>query len=421
MRAMTLLLLLGPGVPACHQGPTTADTGTAQRTQLAAPTPGLSAVAFYDVGVHPRAIAVADVNRDGHMDVAVANSGEATVTVLFGDAAGQLRGPVALAAGPEPSDVDAIDLDRDGDIDLVVANHETPLVTVLLNDGRGRFSPAPGSPFDTGARPHVHGLAIGDFDGNGWPDVAVESADTREVRVVLGGERGLAAAIPVAVGTMPYSRLGVGQVSGDDHPEVLVPGHRDHTVRFIESAGGVLREAAWTIRLAAQPWMVVGGDVNGDRRDDIVVVETDGISVWRAGEGGFAPAAGSPFSIQKATEVAVGDLDGDGAADVAVGPWDGDEVTVLVNRVTAERRIRMCEKPHGLAIADLNGDGRGELLATCTSTNKLAVTSLAAHREAAERSAAAGEGLRQQAVPRSAQPQAAAEGNGGGNIARRHR
>jgi hypothetical protein len=310
------------------------------------------------------------------MDVVVANSGDDTVTVLLGDPAGQLRGSVSLAAGREPSDVDTLDLDRDGDVDLVVANHETPRVTVLLNDGGGRFSAAPGSPFDTGARAHVHGLATGDFDGDGWPDVAVESAGTKEVRVLRGGERGLAAAVSVPVGTMPYSRLGVGSVTGDGALDVLVPGHGDHTVRAIESKGGTFYEAAWTIRLTAQPWMVVAGDVNGDRRDDIVVIETDALSVWLASHRGFARAPGSPFSIRGATEAAMGDLDGDGAADVAVGPWDGDEVTVLVEGATAVRRTRMCERPIGLAIADLNGDGRGELLAACTKMNKLAVTTV---------------------------------------------
>jgi hypothetical protein len=352
-------------------------TGAAQASQPARPADRILAVAFYDVGVRPRAIAVADLNSDRRPDVAVANAGDGTVTVWFGDGAGQLRGVASYAAGREPSDIEVLDLDRDSDIDLAIANHETPSITVLFNDGRGHFAPAPGSPFNTGARPHIHGLATGDFDGDGWMDVAVESADTKEVRVLRGGPRGLSAPVSVFVGTMPYFRLGVGRVTGEERPSILVPGHGDNTVRAIGSEGGILRAAAWTIRLAAQPWMVVAGDVNGDGRDDVVVVESDAISVWLASGRGFAQAPTSPFPIRGATEAAIGDLDGDGAADVAVGPWDGDEVTVIVGRVTAARSVRMCERPIGLAIADLNGDGRGELLATCTNINQLAVTTVA--------------------------------------------
>lgn len=359
-----LLLPLLSSVPSCSQASDPPHREAAQALPPPASAARRPAAAFDDVGMRPRAIAVADLNGDAHLDVAVANAGDGTVTVLFGDGAGQLRGSASFAAGPEPSDVDAVDLDREGDADLVVANHETPNVTVLLNDGHGHFAPAPGSPFNTGARPHVHGLATGVFDGDEWPDVAVESADTQEVRILRGGPRGFSTAVAVSVGTTPCSRLGVGDVPRDGRPHILVPGHGDNTVRVIECEDGRLRAAAATIQLSGQPWMVVAGDVNGDGRDDIVVVESDAISIWLASAGGFDQAHGYPFSVRGATEAAVGDVDGDGAADVAVGPWDGPEVTLLSGSGAAAQRIRMCERPIGLAIADLNRDGRGELLAT---------------------------------------------------------
>ncbi|HEU0300874.1 MAG TPA: VCBS repeat-containing protein [Longimicrobium sp.] len=374
-KAVLLLVLVFPGAPACSQQRDHADSASAE-----AHRPAPAGVVFYDVGQRPSAVAAADFTGDGHVDVAVAATGGGAVTLLHGDGTGLLRAGASFAAGREPADVEAADLDRDGDVDLVVANHETSGVTVLLNDGRGRFHPAPGSPFDAGARPHVHGVVAGDFDGDGWVDVAVESADTREVRVLRGGPRGFAAPASVGVGTMPYTRLGAGDVAGDGRPEILVPGHGDSTLRAVEGADGGLRLAVLTIRLAGQPWTVAAGDLDADGRRDLVVVETDAASVWRADGRGFAAAPGSPFAIRGATEAAVGDLDGDRAAEAAIGPWEGDQVTVLAGRSFAPRRVRVCERPIGLAIADLDGDGRGELLAACATTSRLAVVTIAPPR-----------------------------------------
>jgi len=335
----------------------------------------------YDVGAQPRAIATGDLDQDGRLDAVVANSGDATLTVLLG-VAGRLLRPAAspVPAGQEPSDVDAADLDRDGDVDLVVANHETSNITVLINDGHAHFVPAPGSPFNTGARPHVHGIATGDFNGDGWMDVAVESADTKEVRVLRDGPRGLGEVVAISIGTMPYYRLGAADVTGDGHPDVLVPGQGDNTVRVVQREGGSLVLAGWTIRLSDKPWMVVGDDVNGDRRTDIIVVHSNAASVWLAGRDGFSQATGSPFTVSGATEVATGDLDDDGIADVAVGPWHGDEVTVLTGPKLAPRKVRTCERPIGLAIADLDGDHRGELLAACATQNRLVIVTFPSGR-----------------------------------------
>lgn len=221
----------------------------------------------YDVGARPRSIAAADLDRDGRIDLVVANAGDGTLTILRGIGGGRLQplGP-AIRAGEDPSDLDAVDLDRDGDADLVMANHETSMITVLINDGTAKFRPAPGSPIDTGVRPHVHGVATGDFDSDGWIDVAVESADTKEVRLLRGGPNGFGRPTSIVIGTMPYSRVGAADVSGDGVPDVLVPGHGDSTVRFIRRTDRGLALSSDKIDLSSQPWMVLGDDVTRARR-----------------------------------------------------------------------------------------------------------------------------------------------------------
>ena len=327
----------------------------------------------FDVGTHPRQIAVADLNNDSNLDVVVANSGDGTLTILLGSGDERLLGsPLSVDAGQEPSDVDALDIDQDGDFDLVVANHETSHITVLLNDGLAQFEQAAYSPVETGARPHLHGLATADFNGDGWADVAVDSADTRQIRMLHGSSLGFTESSSIEVESAPYYRLGASDVIAGGVTDLLVPGHSDQSVRIIQYESDLYR-IAQTIQLEAQPWMVIGDDVNADGRNDVMVVETDAVSIWLADTEGYTPAQASPYSIQGATEIVTGDINGDHISDIVVGSWDSDEVIVIMGGDFVTRRINLCERPIGLAVVDLDEDGRSELLATCPLENRLLV------------------------------------------------
>jgi hypothetical protein len=90
-------------------------------------------------------MAVGDFNGDGHLDLAVANSGGGNLTILIGNGHGALAFGSSPSAGTTPRSIVVGDFDRDWTLDLAVANSGSNNVTILIGTGSGSFR-APTSP-----------------------------------------------------------------------------------------------------------------------------------------------------------------------------------------------------------------------------------------------------------------------------------
>jgi hypothetical protein len=141
-------------------------------------------------GMDPSSGVVGDFNGDGIPDLAVAGlrSGisDGFVTVLLGTGDGGFRYAAGAAAGYNPQSVAVGDFNGDGIPDLTVANysisHGTPSVSVLLGNGDGSFQPA--MTYDAGT--HPFSVAVGDFNGDGSDDLAVaNNLGSNEVSILL--------------------------------------------------------------------------------------------------------------------------------------------------------------------------------------------------------------------------------------------
>jgi hypothetical protein len=139
----------------------------------------------YDAGPREFAVAAGDFNGDGKTDLAVSNYAEGTVNVLLGRGDGTFEAPVSYPVGIYPGSIAVADFNGDGIPDLVVANNgSTPAngsISLLLGRGDGTFQPA--LSYDAG--PNPSGVVVGDFNGDGAPDLAVPNATTSGTVTVL--------------------------------------------------------------------------------------------------------------------------------------------------------------------------------------------------------------------------------------------
>ena len=151
---------------------------------------GLPDPPLVDLATAPGGIAVADFNRDGRLDLAVALSAASSVVVLPGVGHGSFGEATGHPVGIGPEELATADLDGDGDADLVVANRQNATIGVLLNSGGGAFAPM----VRHEVSPIPVALALADFDGDGRADIAVLNLGDNTISVLRGtGNGGFAA------------------------------------------------------------------------------------------------------------------------------------------------------------------------------------------------------------------------------------
>src|SRR5258708_29911034 len=335
-------------------------------------------------GAPPARLAMADFNGDGKLDVAVANSESRNVTILLGDGKGGLTPAPGspFPAGDHPNDIAVGDVNGDGKPDLAYANHDTHYVTVLLGDGRGGFAPAPKSPFTVNSRHHPHGIALGDFNGDHNLDFVIDDWGNNRVTVVFGDGKGNFASpgVSFAVGQMPYQRVRAADVNKDGFADVITTNFEsgDVTVLLGDGKGGFSQPPGSPFKANRHPFGVAIGDVNGDGKPDLAVVNfsgqgtdpsDDAITILLGnGDGTFKQAPGSPFKSGKLpVGVAVGDTDGDGFSDLASASMGGNNVTLLLGgkdglRPAPGSPFAVGHHPQCLVLNALNPDAKTHIL-----------------------------------------------------------
>lgn len=296
----------------------------------------------YDVSVEPKSVFAADLNRDGRLDLFTANQNGDNITVLLNRGDGTFAPGANYAALRGAHEAAAADVDGDGDVDIAVVGWGGSIVTVLRNDGNGAFGERVN--YSVGAAPHSVQLA--DFNRDGRPDLATADRGSSIVSVLLNTGNGtFGSAVSYRVGTGPHS-IRTGDLNGDGNLDLVTANDFSDNVSVLLGNGAGGFAAAVNYATGSVPKGVAIGDVNGDGRLDVLTANTAGnypssnnpggntISVLLGnGNGTLNPpvtftTGRTPFSLTLA------DFNGDRRLDVASANWHTNDVGVLLNGTT---------------------------------------------------------------------------------------
>jgi hypothetical protein len=260
------------------------------------------------------------------------------------------------------------DFNGDGIPDVAVANSNfgtgsNGSVSVLLGNGDGTFQ-APVT-FATTA-PDARVLVAADFNGDGNLDLAVANRDS-SVNVFLGnGDGTFQAPLTYGTGLSPHA-LATADFNGDGIPDLLWPNFNTNTVSVLLGNGDGTFQAPMNFKVGAAPRFVVAADFNGDGVPDVAVANQNSAEVsilLGNGDGTFQDAVNDAVG-QTPYAMVAGDFNNDGALDLVVANYVDNTISVLVNNGDGTFQPSAYydggTTPASLAAADFNGDGNLDL------------------------------------------------------------
>ena len=317
-------------------------------------------------------LAVADFNRDGHLDLAVQGGDydSGLVSLFLGNGAGSFSGPTVFNISVALQGICSADLTGDGNADLAVTTGYDSSVVLMSGNGDGTFKSVTDTYAVGGA---INGLITGDFNGDGQLDIATVSLSSNSVSVLIQQTNGLfLPATNYAVGSQPRS-VKAGDFNNDGRLD-LITANFDGTLTLLRGRttvpGAFARD--WpALTIGSNHTDVAVGFFNAGPHLDIVTPNYYNASLSIAlgvGDGTFHTPPPPTVPVNSGpTCVVVADFNGDGKADIAVGYESGTKISIVTGNgdgtFNPKVDIDTWEIPCTLMVADVNGDGKPDLIA----------------------------------------------------------
>ena len=311
-------------------------------------------------------VSIGDLDADGRLDIVLAKGRHWPLVdrVMLGDGTGQFGAAYDLGTASDRSYSGRLaDIDRDGDLDVVISNDAPDPKLVYLNDGKGRFSV--GSTYGHPTWP-TRNATVADLDGDGYPDIVAANRGDRTANYICFNTRGRFDADCVAFSRESATTIAAADFNRDGAIDLAVP-HRDGGQSRVYLAGPRGRFSDQRVVKFGPPNAAIrmseAADVDGDGLLDIIAIdERTGTAIFFGQrDGGFA--AGVTVSGRTPTPyaLAVADVNGDRKPDIVVGNVEAQPV-VHFNDGTGRKfhAVRFGDAKgtaYGFAVGDLDRDG----------------------------------------------------------------
>lgn len=288
---------------------------------------------------------------------------------------------VDAGTGASPEAVAICDLDGDGKPDLAAVNNSGSGFSVCRNTStNGTLSFATRVDFSTASFPF--GIATGDVNGDGKPDVAITNISASPVvglfiNTSTTGNISFATRVDFTTGNTPRG-IEINDVDGDGKADIAFSNFGSNNISVLRntSTGGVPTFAPKVdFVTGTSPYYISLRDIDGDGKPDAAVScqTTSAVSVLRntSTPGTISFAAKVDFATGSLPRgLACGDIDGDGKTDMATSNFGGSNISLLRNTSTIgvisfttkiDFGLAPLASPENIAIGDLNGDGKPDI------------------------------------------------------------
>ena len=329
----------------------------------------------------PAMIATADVNGDGKLDMICPDYYGPALSVLTNNGSGGFVLSGTYTMGNLPSCVAAADVNGDGKVDLICVNNDGNTLTVLTNSGSGGFVLSRNYAVNTGA----WSVTAADVNGDGKVDLITANwnSNTGDTLTVLtnDGSGGFVLASSPVTGTGPMS-VAAADVNGDGKMDLISANRLDSTLSVLTNNGSGGFVLSGTYHVGSGPILVKAADVNGDGKVDLISAnwgESAGNTLTvltNNGSGGFVFS--STLNVGKGSVcVAAADVNGDGKVDLISANTTDSTLSVLTNNGSGgfvlATNLSVGNAPNWVTAADINGDGKVDLISANSGNNTLTV------------------------------------------------